>query len=72
MTTPSRNQAHLTGDVAHPSQQRVRDVAALVLLVLGTVGLNAAAYATDVRLGIACTSLSALGSAAALGQTDEE
>ncbi len=71
MTTPSRNQAHLT-DVVHPTQQRVRDVAALALLILGAVGLNAAAYATDVRLGIACTSLSALGSAAALGQTDEE
>ncbi|MFJ6380114.1 hypothetical protein ACIQI7_08950 [Kitasatospora sp. NPDC092039] len=72
MTIPSRHQPHLTDDVAHLTARRVRDVVAVVLLVLGALGLNAAAYATDPRLGLACTSLSALGSAVALGQTDEE
>ncbi|MFJ4189464.1 hypothetical protein [Kitasatospora sp. NPDC089509] len=72
MTTPSRHQPHLTDDVAHLSSRRVRDVAAVVLLVLGVVGLNTAAYTADPRLGLACTSLLALAVAAVLGHHTEQ
>ncbi len=72
MTTPSRHQPHLTDDVAHLSTRRVRDVVAVILLILGAIGLNTAAYATNPRLGLACTSLLALALAAALGHHDEQ
>ncbi|MFE7525235.1 hypothetical protein ACFU7Y_05890 [Kitasatospora sp. NPDC057542] len=72
MTIPSRHQPHLTDDVAHLTARRVRDVVAVVLLVLGVIGLNAAAYATDPRLGLACTSLLALAVAAVLGHHTEQ
>ncbi|MEV7926151.1 hypothetical protein [Kitasatospora sp. NPDC088779] len=72
MTIPSRHQPHLTDDVAHLTARRVRDVVAVILLVLGTIGLNAAAYATDPRFGLACTSLSAFAAAAVLGHHDEQ
>lgn len=72
VTIPSRHQPHLTDDVAHMTARRVRDVVAVVLLVLGVIGLHAAAYATDPRLGLACTSLLALAVAAALGHHTEQ
>ncbi|MFF4819814.1 hypothetical protein ACFY2K_35155 [Kitasatospora sp. NPDC001309] len=72
MTIPSRHQPHLTDDVAHLTARRVRDVVAVVLLVLGAIGLNAAAYAADPRLGLACTSLLALAGAAILGHHTEQ
>ncbi|MFJ6776478.1 hypothetical protein ACIQOV_36915 [Kitasatospora sp. NPDC091257] len=72
MTIPSRHQPHLTDDVAHLTAGRVRDVVAVVLLVLGAIGLNTAAYATDPRLGLACTSLLAVSVAAVLGHHNEQ
>lgn len=72
VTIPSRHQPHLTDDVAHLTVRRVRDVVAVVLLALGTIGLNAAAYATDPRLGLGCTSLLALSVAAVLGHHNEQ
>lgn len=72
VTVPSRHQPHLTDDVAHLTARRVRDVVAVVLLALGTIGLNVAAYTTDPRLGLAGTSLLALSAAAVLGHHNEQ
>ncbi|WP_406205221.1 hypothetical protein OH807_30455 [Kitasatospora sp. NBC_01560] len=72
MNTPSRPSPRTKNDVAHPATRRARDIVSVALLVLGAVGLNAAAYTTDPRLGTACTSLSALAAAAVLGRDDEQ
>ncbi|WP_327074407.1 hypothetical protein OG196_31690 [Kitasatospora purpeofusca] len=72
MTAPSRPDPRTKNDVAHPVARQMRDVVAVLLLALGTVGINTAAYITDLRLGAACTSLSALAAAAVLGRHDEQ
>ncbi|MFJ8043839.1 hypothetical protein ACIRBX_25385 [Kitasatospora sp. NPDC096147] len=72
MPTPGCPAPPATPAGAPPPRRRVRDVTALILLALGTSGLNAAAYTTDPRLGLACTSLAALAVAAVLGHDNEQ
>ncbi|MCC9309285.1 hypothetical protein LN042_19710 [Kitasatospora sp. RB6PN24] len=72
MTTTNGPQHRTKNQVAHPTAPRARDLAAVALLTLATLGLNAAAYTTDPRLGLAATSLTALAGAAALGYAHEQ
>lgn len=47
----------------------IRDLLALVLIVVGTAGLAWAAFATDWRLGVAVLSVAAGATGATLGLT---
>ncbi|MFB8235563.1 hypothetical protein ACFC58_03335 [Kitasatospora purpeofusca] len=72
MTASSRPDPRTKNDVAHPTAHRVRDIVAVVLLGLGAVGVNTAAYATDLWFGVACTSLCAIAAAIVLGRHDDQ